>query len=186
MTKDKLVKAWSIVADLAEHPAMDIAIGMMPWNYTNTCRNFLQVLGHVDSGRLRCCWGPADSHNAGEVDPVTAGYKRLRPYLTSLHLKDLQVHDGPACKFEYVPVGTGDLDYALLFITFARDHTGIVIAVATHYQLPGETKADAMRLNYANTLKLVERAESVEVLMLPMYSLTHHRLAIAGAQAGKP
>ena len=40
---DKLVKAWSTVADLAEQHDIDIAIGMMPWNYTNTSRNFPRI-----------------------------------------------------------------------------------------------------------------------------------------------
>ena len=66
--------------------------------------------------------------------------------------------DGPGLEFEYGPIGSGDVDYAELFRTFARDRTDIVIAVATHYQLPGDTKANAMRLNYANTLDLTKQA----------------------------
>ena len=66
--------------------------------------------------------------------------------------------DGPAIEFEYVPIGSGDTDYATLFRTFARDHTDIVIAVATHYKLPGDTKANSMRLNYANRLELTEQS----------------------------
>ena len=116
------------------------------------------MMDRVGSARLRCRWGPADNYNSGEVDTVTTGYQNLKPYLTSLHLKDLHVIDGPACTFEYVPIGTGDVDYAALFRTFAQDHTDIVIAVATHFQLPGDTRPNTMRLNYANTIKLAEQA----------------------------
>ena len=159
-TQDKLVKAWSSVAELAERHATDIAIGMMPWNYTNTSHNFCRIMARVGSPRLRCRWGPADNYNSGEVDTITAGYRRLKPYLTSLHLKDLRVQDGPACRFAYVPVGDGDVDYAALFRTFAHDHTDIVIAVATHYQPPDGTRADAMRQSYTNMLRLVEQAQA--------------------------
>ena len=155
---DKLAKAFGIVADLAERQDIAIGIGMMPWNYTNTSRNFRRIMERVGSPRLRCKWGPADNYNAGELDTVTTGYQSLKPYLTSLHLKDLRVLDGPGLKFEYGPVGSGDVDYAALFRTFARDHTDIVITVATHFQLPGDTRPNTMRLNYANTLELTEQA----------------------------
>ena len=57
-----------------------------------------------------------------------------------------------------MPIGTGDVDYPGLFRTFARDRTDIVIGVGTHFQPPGGTQADAMRINYRNTLRLTEQA----------------------------
>lgn len=155
---EKLAKAFGIVADLADGEGIDIAIGMMPWNYTSCSRNFRQIMERVDSPRLKCKWGPADNYNAGEHDTITNGYLNLKPYLTSLHLKDVHVVDGPGLEFDYRPIGTGDPDYAALFKTFARDHTDIVIAVATHYIPAGGTRVDAMRTNYANTLRLVDEA----------------------------
>lgn len=59
-----------------------------------------------------------------------------------------------------MPIGTGDVNYAALFRTLARDHTDIVVSVATHYQLPGGTKIDTMHCNYANPLQLVEQAQA--------------------------
>ena len=86
---EKLAKAFGIVADLAERQDIDIGIGMMPWNYTNTSGNFRRIMERVGSPRLKCKWGPADNYNSGELDTVTTGYQNLKPYLTSLHLKDL-------------------------------------------------------------------------------------------------
>ena len=160
---DKLAKAFGIVADLAEREDINIAIGMMPWNYTNTSRNFRRIMERVGSPRLKCKWGPADNYNAGEHDTVTTGYQNLKPYLTSLHLKDVHVVDGPGLEFEYRPIGTGDPDYAALFRTFAQDHTDIVIAVATHFRLPGDTGPKTLRLNYANTLELAQQAQATPV-----------------------
>ena len=155
---DKLAKGFGMAADLAEREDIDIGIGMMPWNYTNTSGNFRRIMERVGSPRLKCKWGPADNYNSGELDTVTTGYQNLKPYLTSLHLKDLNVQDGPGLKFKYGPIGSGDIGYAALFRTFARDHTDIVIAVACHFQLPGDTRPNTMRHNYANTLKLTEQA----------------------------
>ena len=54
---DKLEKAYTLMVEQAEKYNVDLVLSMMPWNYTNICSNFLQILGHVDSGRLRCRWG---------------------------------------------------------------------------------------------------------------------------------
>ncbi|MGH2355637.1 MAG: TIM barrel protein [Chloroflexota bacterium] len=131
------------------------AIGMMPWNYTNTGRNFCRIMERVGSAHLRCKWGPADSYNSGEHDTVGTTYRLLRPYLTSIHLKDAHVLDGAACRFQYVPTGTGDVPYAALFEQFARDRTDAVIAVATHYRVPDAPPETAMRTNIQNTRRLM-------------------------------
>ncbi len=155
---DKLAKAFGIAADLAERQDIAIGTGMMPWNYTNTSGNFRRIMERVGSPRLKCKWGPADNYHSGELDTVTTGYQNLKPYLVSLHPKNVHVLDGPGLKFQYGPIESGDLDYAALFRTFARDQTDIVIAVSTHFLLPGDTKLNTLRVNYANTLKLTEQA----------------------------
>ena len=157
-TLDKLTRAFGLVADLAERHAIDVAVGMMPWNYTGTGRNFRRIVERVGSTRLRCKWGPADSYTSGEQDTVGTTHRLLRPYLTSIHLKDAHVLDGPACRFEYVPTGTGDVPYAALFEQFARDRVDSVIAVATHYRVPDAPPEAAMRINVRNTRRLMERA----------------------------
>ena len=155
---DKLTKAFTIVAELADRQDVDVAVSVHPWEYANTSRNYRRIAERVGSPRLKAKWGPGDAFNCGERDTITTGYQNLKPYLTSLHLKDLRVIDGPALEFEYCAVGTGDPDYAALFRTFARDRTDIVIAVATHFTPPGGTQVDAMRINYQNTLELAEQA----------------------------
>lgn len=160
---DKLVAVFGICADIAETQDVSVAVGMMPWNYTNTSRNFLKIMERVDSPRLKCKWGPADTYNSRELDSVTNVYQNLKPYLTSLHLKDITVLDGPGLKFKYVPIGDGDVNYSELFRSFARDQTDVVLAVATHFQIPGDTLANTMRLNYSNTLRLTEQAIESDV-----------------------
>ena len=46
---EKLVKAFSLMVEHAERHQVDIALGMMPWNYTNTTGNFRRVVEQVDA-----------------------------------------------------------------------------------------------------------------------------------------
>ena len=108
---DKLVRAFSLVAEQAEKHDVDAVVSMMPWNYTNTTANFRLVIERVGSGRLKVMWGPADNYNCGEWDVATAGFDNVRPFLHSLHVKDLHVNDGLRLDFEYRPLGEGDVDY---------------------------------------------------------------------------
>ncbi len=90
---------------------------------------------------------------------IDRGTPRYRPYLTSLHLKDTRTIDGPSCRFEWCELGTGDPDYAALFRAFVRDRLDVVIAVASHYEPPGGTPADGVRLNHRTALELAESAQ---------------------------
>ena len=58
---EKLVKAFTLVAEQAEHYDVNVALSMMPWNYTNTTGNFRRVVERVGSQRLKVMWGPSDN-----------------------------------------------------------------------------------------------------------------------------
>jgi sugar phosphate isomerase/epimerase len=161
-TMDKLVKAFSIVAEEAERYDVDVALMMMPWNYTNTTGNFRRLAERVGSRRLKVAWGPADNMNCGELDTATAGFQNVRPYLCGLHLKDLHVIDGLHCKFEYRPIGDGDVDY-LTVLRNLRDHRcDVVLSLATHFLPPSGSHEEAMRMNYANLKTLIRKVEAGE------------------------
>jgi sugar phosphate isomerase/epimerase len=108
---EKLIKAFSLVLEQAEHYGVDLSLSMMPWNYTNTTGNFQRLAERLNSKRLKVTCGPADNLNSGEWDVASAGFLNVRPYLHTLHIKDLRVLDGLRLKFEYCPLGEGDVDY---------------------------------------------------------------------------
>ncbi len=160
---EKLVKAFSMVAEEAEQYDVDVAFSMMPWNYTNTTGNFRRVAEAVGSKRLKVMWGPADNTNCGESDTETAGFDNVRPYLHGLHLKDLHVIDGLHLNFEYCPIGEGDVDY-LTVLRNLRDHRcDAVLSVATHFRPPSGSAEEAMRINYANLKALIHKVEAEAV-----------------------
>jgi sugar phosphate isomerase/epimerase len=157
---EKLVAVFSRVGEQAERHGVDVALSMMPWNYTTTTGNLRRVVERVGSRRLKVMWGPADNVNCGESDAATAGFLNVRPYLYGLHLKDLHVVDGQHLKFEYRPLGTGDVDYPTVFRTL-RDHgCDVVLSLSTHFRPASGSRVEAMRINYANLRKLLDPVEA--------------------------
>ena len=154
---EKLHKAFSLVAEQAEHYDVDVSLSMMPWNYTNTTGNFRRVAERVGSPRLKVMWGPADCFNCGEADVATAGYRNVRPYIHGLHIKDLHVKNGVQLDFEYRPLGTGDVDYLAILRQLHADRSDAILAVATHFRPPSGSREEAMRTNYAQLKQLISR-----------------------------
>ena len=74
---DKLVKAFTLVAEQAERYQVDVALSMMPWNYTNTTGNFRSLVERVGSRRLKVMWGPGGQL---ELRRVGRGLRRLREH----------------------------------------------------------------------------------------------------------
>ena len=156
---EKLEKAFSLMIKEAERYDVDIALSMMPWNYTNTTANFRRVAERLDSKRIKVIWGPADNYNCGELDVATVGFNNLMPYLHGLHLKDLHVNNGLLLDFDYRPFGEGDVDYETVLRNL-RDHDcDVVLSVATHFVPASGSPEEAMRINYKNLKEIIRKVE---------------------------
>ena len=157
---EKLVAAFSLVVEQADKYDVDLVLAMMPWNYTNTTINFRLLAERLGSKRVKVIWGPADNMNCGEQDVATAGFDNVRPYLNSLHIKDLHVTDGLNLKFEYLPLGEGDVDY-LTVLRNMRDHrSDAILALSTHFRPASGSAEEAMQINYANLKSLISQVET--------------------------
>ena len=156
---EKLLKVFTLVAEQAEKYNINIILGNLPWHYTNTTSHCRQLIEQLGSKRIRIMWHPSDNLTSGESDSATAGFINVRPFLHSLHVKDLRIIDGLNRNFEYCPIGEGDVDY-LTVLRNLRDHRiDAVFAVATHFSLPNTDGAEAMRINFANIKPLVDQIE---------------------------
>ena len=153
----KLTRAFSLVAAAAERHEVDVVVGMLPWHHTNTTGHFRELAERVGSRRIRAMWGPCDNTLSGEWDVATAGFRNIRPYLHSLHCKDLRIQDGLRRAFEYRPLGEGVVDYPTV-LRQLRDHRcGAVLSVSTHFRPAGGSRVDAMRINVANLRRLIRQ-----------------------------
>lgn len=159
---DKLVTAFSLALDEAERYGVDVALSMMPWNYTNTTGNFRRLAERLNSKRLKVMWGPADNWNSGEWDVATAGFLNVRPYLHGLHIKDLRVIDGLRLQFEYCPLGEGDVDYETILRQLWEHENDRFLSVSTHFLPPSGSRVEAMQTNVANLRALISKITEIE------------------------
>jgi len=157
---EKLVRAFSLVVEQAERYNVNVALSMMPWNYTSTTRNFRRLAERLGSQRIKVVWGPADNLNSGELDVAGVGFRNVQPYLHGVHLKDLHVVDGERLKFDYRPLGQGDVDYPAILRSLRAHRSDAVLSLSTHFRPPGGSAEEAMRINYANLQALIRRVEA--------------------------
>ena len=157
---DKLEAAFSPVVEQAEVHDVDVVLSMMPWNYTNTTANFRRLAERLGSDRIKVMWGPADNMNSGEKDTATAGFLNVRPYLHTIHLKDLHVNDGLHLDFDYRPLGEGDVDYPTVLRNLRDNRCDVVLSVSTHFRPPSGSAVEAMRINFARLTALIEQVEA--------------------------
>ena len=157
---EKLVKAYTIVLEEAEKYDVDVVVGNLPWDYTATTTNFRLLAERLGSHRLKFMWHPSDNLTCGEWDSATMGFQNIRPYLHSLHMKDLHVRpiDGihrVDKNTDYRPLGDGDVDWHTILRSMRDTRSEAVLAVATHFVPEGGTDEDAMRTNFANLRRLI-------------------------------
>ena len=161
---DKLEAAFTPVIEQAEKYGVNLVLSMMPWNYTNTSSNFRRLAERLGSDRLKLMWGPADTMNCGESDAATAGFVNVRPYLNSLHIKDLHLNDGLNLDFEYRPIGEGDVDFPTILQNLRDNRCDVVLSVATHFRPASGSSVEAMRINFANLNALIEQVDSRDLI----------------------
>ena len=121
----RLVRVYEIVLERAERYDVDVVVGNLPWGYTASTENFRLLAERIGSRRLKFMWHPSDNLTCGEWDSATAGFRNIRPYLHSLHVKDLHVRptDGIHRQdkdTDYRPIGEGDVDYPTILRSDAR------------------------------------------------------------------
>ena len=162
---DKLELAFTLILELAERYGVDLRVMQMAWNYTNTSGNLRRIAERLGSPpRLRLKWCPADGLNSGELDVATAGVRNVLPYVDSIHIKDLSVHDGPNNGFRYELVGEGQVDYGQILSALTAAGCYPLLSVASHIGggTPNgddpEKTTEWLRQNYETVVRLTEAA----------------------------
>jgi sugar phosphate isomerase/epimerase len=158
----KLERIFSIALEHAERYGVDIALGNLPWDYLASTANFRLFAERLGSPRLKLMWGPADNLTIGEFDSATAGFENIRPYLHSLHVKDLHIRPFAADgierrdkRIDYRPLGEGDVDYPTILRNLRDTGSEAILAVYTHFEIENGTQSDVMRIQFDRLRKLI-------------------------------
>ena len=157
---DALTEIFSSLAEKAAAYEVDLVLGMRPFHFLSSTTNFVRLAERVASPRLRAMWSPADSMLSAESNITDAGFRRIAPYLHSLHLKDVHVLDGPRGQYQWCALGDGEVNYPALARQLIAHDRPTYLAVATHFRPPEGTHADAMRINVERIHGLIEKADA--------------------------
>tara|TARA_Y100000588_G_scaffold390868_1_gene497628 strand:- start:539 stop:1477 length:939 start_codon:yes stop_codon:yes gene_type:complete len=151
----KLVRIFTIVLEHTEKYDLDLVLGNLPWHYAASTANFRLLAERLGSPRVKFMWGPADNLTIGEFDSATAGFDNIRPYLHSLHMKDLHIRprDTDQIKrqnkdIDYRPLGEGDVDYPTILRIMRDTGSEAILAVYTHFEIENGTQEDVMRIQF--------------------------------------
>jgi sugar phosphate isomerase/epimerase len=160
---EKLAAMLAPAVEAAEQQGVDLVFSQESWIYTNTTVNFRRVAERLGSSRVKVMWTPADNLCSGEPQVETAGFLNVRPYLHSLHLKNLRIFDGAKLQFEYCSLADGEVDYVAVLRNLRDSRIDAVLALAAHFQPPGGSNVDAMYRNAAELREMIARVEAEDL-----------------------
>ena len=124
-----------------------------------TSADLMRLFDQFDSPNLKLIWDPGNAYAAGESDPYPTGYERVKGRTIHVHVKDADFIDGQRV---WLPVGAGRLDYEGQIRALIRDGYDGVVAVETHFRLPGDSGVKSTRQSLDGLLRIVETVRSDE------------------------
>ena len=138
---------WPLVAErfapaieLAESEDIVLGVENEPTTNAATYDRLATFLSAVNHERVRAVWDPGNDVFAGEGKvPYPDGYAALRPWLQSLHVKDVKrqpqpvrTAEGRVLMYDAVRFGSGEIDYAGLLRELYTDGFDGYLALETH------------------------------------------------------
>ena len=98
------------------------------------------LLREVNSPSLRGIWDPGNSFALGET-PYPDGYEHVKGLFPHMHIKDARRNG----EFQWVPVGSGSIDYRGQFEALRWEDYDGTISLETHYRRPDGNKIESTR-----------------------------------------
>ena len=110
-----------------------------------------RLLRDVNSPNLRGIWDPGNSFVLGET-PYPDGYEHVRGLFPHMHIKDARKNG----ELQWVPVGSGSIDYRGQFEVLRRENYDGTISLETHYRRPDGNKVESTRESLEGLLDLMD------------------------------
>jgi sugar phosphate isomerase/epimerase len=139
---EKIAQYYKKPLEYAKEGNIIIAIESEPSVCTYNSSILVDFLQLVDSPNLAAIWDPGNEiadHKA--PPPYPDGYKRLKPYICHVHLKDMKKgREG----FEPALLGEGEVDYHGVLNALKRDDYAGYVSVETHYRIKSQLDEESI------------------------------------------
>ena len=117
-----------------------------------TSADLVRLFEHFDSPNLKLIWDPGNAYAAGDTDPSSSGYQYVKDHIIHVHVKDVDFIDG---KRVWLPVGAGQIDYEAHLRALQHDNYNGVIALETHFRLPGDNGIKSTKKSYEGLMQIL-------------------------------
>jgi sugar phosphate isomerase/epimerase len=118
-----------------------------------TSTDLTRMFDRFDSPNLKLIWDPGNAYAAGEPDPYPTGYERVKDRIAHVHVKDADFVDG---KRVWLPVGAGKVDYEGQIRALIQDDYQGVVAVETHFRLPGDSGVKSTKQSLDGLMGIID------------------------------
>lgn len=140
---EQIAELYQKPLELAKENNIVIALESEPSVCTYNTSSLLEFLQLVNSPNLAALWDPGNEiadHNV--TPPYPDGYKKLKPYIRHVHLKDLK---RSKAGFEPALLGEGDVDFHGVLMALKKDNYTGYVSVETHYRIKAQLDEESLQ-----------------------------------------
>ena len=145
--KGKAEQVWGQILDsfvepkkIIEDEGITLAIENEPSVYGATAKLVEKFIKDADSPNIKAVWDPGNEIHARGETPFPDAYRRLRPLMVHMHMKDA-VWNKAEGKAEGVCMGDGDVDYPGQFRALIEDGYQGYVSLETHWRTQALSEA---------------------------------------------
>lgn len=145
---------------ILEEGGATLAIENEPSVYGATAALVEKFIREVDSPNIKAVWDPGNEVHAQGEPPYPDAYRRLRPLMVHMHLKD-SIWDEAQGAAKCVCIGDGEVDYPGQFRALIEDGYEGYISLETHWRTEALSEAQLAQPGGAAFSSNAERASRI-------------------------
>jgi len=139
---------------IAESEGITLGFENVSSGNIGTSQDLEKLFSHFESPNLKLIWDPGNAYAAGDRSPNPEGYHRVKNRVVHVHVKDIDFDNG---KQVWRPVGAGIVDYQAELQALKDDGYDGVVALETHFRLPGDHGVKSTRQSYDGLMAIVNQ-----------------------------
>ncbi|MCH8291427.1 sugar phosphate isomerase/epimerase [Candidatus Poribacteria bacterium] len=154
---EKIFEKLELPLRIAEREGVTLGFENVSSGNIGTSEELVRLFRRFDSPNLKLIWDPGNAYAAGESDPYPTGYERIKDRITHVHVKDVDFRDG---KRVWLPVGAGKVDHEGQIRALIKDGYQGVVALETHFRLPGDSGIRSTRQSFDGLMGIIESVKN--------------------------